>query len=663
MNCPSAAVSNKCIPAPAACFTPGCYRDGEAYLFAAAIDPGTPEASAGACCLRIYDLEDGSRTDFPLPESCRFGRMYSLRLCGLPKRFAYCYRVDGEFFGDPCARRVHPVTEGSLRLQAAMPGELEGAPRHSPLGGRYRWSDRVIFLANVRGFTMDARSGVRRRGSFAGLEEKIPYLQSLGITSLELMPVFELCERTRRQGEPAASCYAARPGEAADAPRPDLWGFGDCFYMAPRASLAMDAEHPEKEFLHLVEALHAAGIELLLEMCFPEDMAEGAVCQVLRHWLLTYGIDGVRLLGGRLPLQLIAGDPVLSDALLITEGNWLPAAGAASDRMLLAPMVPGAMKKGAQGKGSAAASARMAANTASFTHLLRCFVKGDEGVLSDFVRSFLAVPPDRGEIHCASDFSDFTLRDLVTYSRKHNEANGEDNRDGNDYSGSWNCGVEGDSRRRAVVQLRRRQMRNFLILVFLSQGTPLLTAGDERENSQNGNNNPYCQDNETGWTSWRETAGSRALLSFVQRLVRLRAAHPVFRRTEPFHFSDYRNFGFPDLSYHGIDAWKPDFSGYSHSIGILYCENYGSGDSAGKASARQPELLYLAVNMYWQEQTFGLPRLKGQRWRRILDSALENPFEAEGEPEIADGRLTVGARTIVLLRSDRSEETPSTAGV
>ncbi|WP_130836915.1 alpha-amylase family glycosyl hydrolase [Lachnoclostridium sp. Marseille-P6806] len=617
---------------PACAQSPGCFARGRGMVFAAAIAPEAAERFPGTFGLRLYDLETHTRCDIPFRDEYRTGSLYSVYIEGLcAPSTAYCFFIGGETLSDPFSCRLGVVDDASP-VPAALPGELGPRPRVSPLRGRYRWPDRVWYILNVRAFTMGSHSGVKKRGSFAGLSEKIPYLKELGVTTVELMPVFALLP-------------------SRDHDRPNLWGFGDAYLRALRPELASVPAHAETEFLALVQSFHDAGLELILQMCFSAAIPDGIIIETVRYWAARYGIDGVHLMGPRIPLEALAADPLLADLLLTADRIPAPAPSAEEPgRFVLAPTSP---PGGPRETGEAAL--HCAEYSDRFLYLVRAFVKGDDLVLSDFIRAFLDVPKGHGKLRYAATYHGFTLRDLVTYSRKHNEANGEDNRDGSDNNVSWNCGVEGNTRRKDVLALRRRQLRNFLALVLLSQGTPLLFAGDERGNSQGGNNNPYCQDNETGWTSWQENAESRALHSFCQELLWYRREHPVFRRREPFRFSDYRSVGFPDLSYHGRDAWKPDLTGSSHSVGLLYCENYGSGapdeaqNTEGSAE-RLPRLLYLAVNMYWQSSPFGLPHLKEQSWQLIIDTSREHPFLDEKE-EIGEASLTVPARSIMLLQT------------
>ena len=289
--------------------------------------------------------------------------------------------------------------------------------------------------------------------------------------------------------------------------------------------------------------------------------------------------------------------------------------------------------------------------TGGFQHLVRCFVKSDNQMLREFCKAFIEVPEKHGNVHYAANYEGFTLNDTVCYNWKHNEANGEENRDGTDENDSWNCGVEGQSSRRDVRSLRQRQLRNLMTLTILSQGTPLIYAGDERCNSQDGNNNPYCQDNETGWTSWKETSASGKQYDFTKKIIAFRKAHSIFRMRHPFRMSDYKVYGYPDVSFHGADAWKPDFGGYSHTVGILFNEKYAEESPADA-------LIYLAVNMHWHAQMLAVPApWDGFVWRVIADTAAEEDAFYQDPPVLADQHhISVRGRSICILRAVKEFE-------
>ena len=321
-------------------------------------------------------------------------------------------------------------------------------------------------------------------------------------------------------------------------------------------------------------------------------------------------------------MEALAQDPLLSHTKIFSEGFAL-------DEIYEEKAVP--------------AFRNLAEYNDGFMLDARRFLKGDEGQLTAITSRARRNPKRNGVINYMANHNGFTLTDLVTYDEKHNEANGEANRDGTDVNYSWNCGEEGPSRKKRLLKLRSRQLRNAFVILLLSQGTPLIYAGDERGNSQSGNNNAWCQDNELSWIPWKTGKTETALLEFVKGLIAFRKAHPVFHQDRELQMTDYLSCGYPDVSYHGRQAWFGDFENYSRSVGILYAGDYVEDD-----------FFYVAYNMHWMPHEFALPGLPADRkWRIALDTGLEGTegIFQEGEEEILEEqrKVTVPERTILVL--------------
>ena len=296
-----------------------------------------------------------------------------------------------------------------------------------------------------------------------------------------------------------------------------------------------------------------------------------------------------------------------------------------------------------------------------FLYCMRHLLKGDENMIQEFQYRNKWIPKKSGSISYLADQDGFTMMDLVSYDEKHNEANREENRDGREYNCSWNCGAEGPSRKKTVRDLRMRQMKNAFLLLLLGQGTPLIYQGDEFGNSQSGNNNAWCQDNEIGWVDWKALRSNRELFAFVKEAIRIRKEHKILHMEEELKGSDYKAFGYPDVSYHSSMAWYAPCEPSQRHMGILYC-----GDYAGEKG----QLLFAAYNLYWTKYKFALPKLpKGVSWSILLGSgeeivlkkeAMEEPAGKEEKEEKAEqaGRkentekkdyVEIPPRTIALL--------------
>lgn len=672
-------VANSYHVVPSSSVVPGVVREPDGIRFTVVIRRGTRMREQKEPCLILIRTDLQTAVTIPLTEQYRIGDLYSCKVIGLSAgHLAYCYKIGEYYFNDPCASSLGaPGNSFFKESRLSTISETLSETGVSPLRGKYGNADRFVYLLHVRGFTMAHGSGVSRshRGTFAGVTDKIPYLKELGVTTVELMPICELTTGKSGAGRGYQSpfCLPVKRDETADndsqnsfqkssgvdsltpesSARVNYWGFGSAYYYAPAYRLTVPGTCPSREYLTMIEALHRAGMEVVQQFWFPHGISATAVTEVSRYYVRHFGIDGIHVIGADIPLAQLTKDAILADTQIYSDH-----AAEARNKDMSAENYVLSMQLSPDCRGSATASAGNLMQTGEdYLYLVRRFVKADDLVLSDFIAQFLHVPEGIGELRFAANYRGLTLADTVTYSRKHNEGNGEDNRDGTDNNASWNCGVEGPSRKKEVQQLRKRLIRNMLTLVLLSQGTPMLMAGDERGNSQMGNNNPYCQDNEIGWTDWKNTRESQHLLAFTRQLSAFRRTHPVFRKTEPFRFTDYRALGYPDLSYHGRDAWKADFSGYSHSIGLLFCEDYEEAQTEQALRTGRRHLLYLALNMYWQEMTFGLPNLPaGECWYRIMDTSREDPFLPDAEKEPNLHQVTVKARTIVILTNRSSEK-------
>lgn len=269
---------------------------------------------------------------------------------------------------------------------------------------------------------------------------------------------------------------------------------------------------------------------------------------------------------------------------------------------------------------------------------MRSFLKGDDGQNGGAAYYTHRNPAETAVINYMAGTNGYTLADMVAYQEKHNEANGENNRDGEDYDCSWNCGVEGSSRKKDVTELRRKQLRNAALMLFLSQGTPLLQAGDECLNTQLGNNNAYCQDNEIGWVNWKLTKAGKEYQKFIKDCIDFRKAHSVFCHAKPLAGKDLMGCGLPDISWHGLEPWKPQFEDSCHELAVMYC-----GEYAKKADGSRDDDILVICNMYWEPQIFGLPKpSKGRRWHLAVDT---------GRRELAD---LAPADQEILLKEQRN---------
>ena len=657
--------------------------------------------------------EDGTETRMDLPEqtalcwhgyvpNVRPGQRYGFRVHGPYDPNHGLRSNSAKLLLDPYAKAI----EGNVRWNRAIfpyplgDPDLDQAPDHTDSGPfvpksivvdpwfiwdddrrlRVPWHETVIYEVHVKGFTRRHPSiPPDLRGTYAGLAspEAIEHFKDLGITAIELLPVHQfvhdhlLVERGLR----------------------NYWGYNSIGYLAPHNEYSSSGQRGEQvqEFKRMVKTLHAAGIEVILDVVY-NHTAEGnhlgpmlsfrgidnaayyrlmdeprfyrdytgtgnslnmrhphvlqLIMDSLRYWVLDMHVDGFRFdLAATLARELhdvdrlsaffdlVQQDPVLSQVKLIAE--------------------PWDVGEGGYQVGNF--PVLWSEWNGKYRDTVRDFWRGEAAALADFGFRFTGSSDlyqadgrrPYASVNFVTSHDGFTLGDLVSYNEKHNDANGEDNQDGESYNRSWNCGVEGSTGDPDVRALRDRQKRNFLATLLLSQGVPMILGGDELGRTQCGNNNAYCQDNEMSWFDWERLDGD--LMGFLTRLIRLRRDHPVFRRRRFFQgvqimseeLTDIAWFR-PDGGQMGADDWR---NGYARSLGVFL-----NGDEIATPDARGRRLhddtFFLLLNAHDQGLRFTLPRGPyGRRWMRILDTADPLPrFYRAG------GQVPVTGRSLALLR-------------
>ena len=604
------------------------------------------------CGVVLYDKE-GNCYRFPFQKEGRRGNLYGLKIEGegLNNCF-YNYYLGDRIVTDPYAWEIQGLEAW---------GEKRGRKTRGFLGKRdFDWqgdeplmiplNESIFYGLNVRSFTMHKSSGVRNKGTFEGVAEKIPYFRELGITALELMPCYEYDECMEEQKKPAIlPLSAAEPlkensrkeealeDQEGEKPiRLNCWGFQEGFYFAPKAAYSA-GRSPVTSFKRLVRKLHQNGIEVIMQFYFPPQIGQMYMLEVIKYWVMEYHIDGVRLNGFHIPLRLIAEDAVLKNTKIwcsYVPGEELP--------VILNPSFK-----------------NFVTDNGNFRYDMRRFLKGDEGLINQALYYQRRNPKEHGVVNYMADYDGFSLYDSVCYERKHKEANGEDNRDGAEVNETWNCGAEGESRKKGIDQLRQRQIKNALSFVLLSQGVPFLFGGDEFACSRFGNNNSYCQDNETGWVKWRKTGFAKEILAYTKFLIRLRKSNGILHMKEELLVMDSIGCGYPDISYHGIEAWRPDLSYLSRIVGVLLC---------GKYSPEKGESFYIACNMHWESHELALPKLsKSKKWTKIADTFqpvgdfAEGPKESGAESGSGEERgFSINSRSIAIFRTVNVKGKPRT---
>ena len=594
----------------------------------------------------------------PFPETYKIGDVYSMIVFGLKiKNLEYAYRVDGPYHPkkgmiynknkillDPYAKAVAgqriwgETQKGPYRARIVEDTFDWGNSHHSTK----KMSDLVIYERHVRGFTQHESSGVTNRGTFRGLQEKIPYLKKLGVNAVELMPIFEFDETMGIREHNGKKLG-------------DYWGYNTVSFFAPNTSYNATDEYNQegKELKSLIRELHDNGIEVILDVVF-NHTAEGneqgptfsfkgldnkiyylltpdghyynfsgcgntlncnhpivqqMILECLRYWTINYRIDGFRfdlasILGRNEDgspmnnpplLRTLAYDPVLSNVKLIAEA-W--DAG------------------GMYQVGKFPASKRWAEWNGRYRDVIRGYLKGENWEAWSAAWSICGSGDLYGgfDVEYKGDYAGydscinfltchdgFTLYDLYSYNEKHNEENGWNNTDGANDNRSWNCGAEGETDDPQVLALRFRMMRNAAAVLFCSRGTPMFLAGDEFGNTQFGNNNSYCQDNEISWLDWGLLEKNRELFEFFQYMIAFRHAHPAIRRHLPQAVC-----GMGPMNSHDVDGEKTELPPDTRTFAVSFA---GYDVRKGK-----DDVVYIALNTYWENVRITLPYVPNGAW-------------------------------------------------
>jgi len=694
-------------------------RYGHALPYGASHVPGGVNFSifsshATSCTLVLFRKGEAQPfAEIPFPPECKIGDVYAMIVYDLDyEELEYGFRMEGpsdpkaghlfdpkKVLLDPYAREIggrdvwlaSPPADEIYPHRARMPYEDFDWGHDRPVNLPVQ--DLVIYEMHVRGFTRHPSSGVRHPGTYEGLIEKIPYLQSIGVNCVELMPVFEFDEWENKRVNPLTGTQLC-----------NYWGYSTVGFYAPKSGYADSGHHGTQvsEFKTMIKAFHAAGISVILDVVFnhtaegdqrgptisfrgidnqtyymlnpdgsyanytgcgttlnchhPVVRSFGLDC--LHYWVSEFHIDGFRFdlasvlgrdrnghpLSNPPLLEALALDPILAGCDLIAEA-W--DAG------------------GLYQVGNFPSYGRWMEWNGHYRDAARRFLKGDPGVAGEMVQGILGSPnlyapsgrKPTASVNFLTCHDGFTLRDLYTYNGKHNLANGEENRDGANDNYCWNSGVEGETDDPVVNRLRHRLQRNAMALLFLSQGVPMLSMGDELGRTQNGNNNAYCHDDEWNWLDWTpEQENDRAgggLKRFVAQMADFRRRHSQLRRSEYFTGIDTQRCGYPDIGWHGVNPREPDWSSESRSLAFMI-----AGDMSSTFGP-EGDFIYVAFNMWHEPLTFGLPKLPiGMHWRSVIDTGEESPddFLEPGAEKLLEDQsaVTLQDRSVIVLIGNRA---------
>ncbi len=543
--------------------------------------------------------------------------------------------------------------------------------------------DLVIYEMHVRSFTAHPSAKVKHGGTFTGIAEKIPYFKELGVNCLELMPIYEFDEFQNSRPNPKTGSLLM-----------NYWGYSPIGFFALKAGYAVagktkDGTLVANEFKALVKELHRNGIEVILDLLFghtaeadeygatisyrgidnpiyymltPEGyyynfskagntlnssnpIVREMVLEALRYWVSEYHVDGFRfdlssilghkpdggLINNPSILEALAIDPILSQCKLIA-GGWNDGGLSKIDAFM--------------GYG------RWAEWNGNSRDTIRRFLQGERGqawAMGQVIQGSPNLYTGRGtmtSINFVTCHDGFTLADLVSYSRKHNEVNNENNNDGISDNYSLNCGWEGQTDSIAINTLRRQQMKNAIAMLLVSQGVPMILMGDEVGRTQRGNNNSYCQDNELNWLNWTFLETNKDLFRFFKNCLAFRHAHPVLRNKDRFQNYDYMGSGYADITWHGTQAWHIDWSGTV--MAFMLCGKHAKGGTV------TDNYVYVAMNMHWDALSYEIPILPPElKWHLFVNTSVAPPhdiYESGSEPPLKEQHFfLVGGHSVVIL--------------
>ena len=583
------------------------------------------ESDSDNCGIILKNKKSKNITRIPLSHEYRNGNVFSVIIKDIEyDKYLYKFYSDEKEFADPYSYTLvgnekFGLKKDNYEIYSSIV-KLDDFNKDEKPGISFENS--IFYLLHVRGFTAHSSSKVENKGTFKGILEKLDYLKDLGITTLELMPCYEFEEFEKISKD---NSFMVEPTDYKAENKVNYWGYKEGFYFAPKASYCATNE-PVKEFKDFVKTLHKNGIEVVLQFYFPDKVKQHKIYEVLKFWLLNYNVDGFHLKGNKIPFSFIANDPLFGDTKLLYD--YIP-----ENEIYEAAFVP--------------TKRNLSSYSDAFMYQMRKVLKGDEGTLKDLVYYTKNYPEKSACVNFITNYYGFTLNDLVSYDRKHNEDNGEKNVDGCDYNFSWNCGIEGKTKKSLVMKLRKKMMKDALFLVFSSKGTPLILAGDEICNTQNGNNNPYCQDNAVSYINWNLTAEASEMLEYTKKLIALRKSDLNAVLNREFSMLDRAHIGYPDLSYHSDEAWKADLATYNRHLGIMY-SNLDKGNVT---------LYYLAYNFYWKEITFSLPFLPvSAKWDVVFSTGDVKEKEEEKEETKQGMKFELESRSCAVFKVTFSKD-------
>ena len=631
--------------------------------------------------------------EIQFPEEFKLGSVFTMFVHDLDyENIEYCYKLDGPFdpskglWFDKNRALLDPYAKSISGRSIWKQKDYDDVYEYRSLiyNKEFNWEedvllkipmeDLIIYEMSIRDFTSHHSSGVKNPGTYDAVNEKIDYLKKLGINCIEIMPIFEYDELENSRISPITHQLLS-----------NCWGYSPISFFAPKMSLGANKDNHINELKNLIKNLHKNGIEVIFDVVY-NHTAEGnehgkimslkgidnniyymltpegyyynfsgcgntlncndpivinLILESLRYWVSEFHVDGFRfdlasILGRNNigypmcnpPLiEAMACDPVLSNCKLIAEA-W--DAG------------------GLYQVGSFPSVKRWSEWNGKFRDDARKFLKGDEG-LTGVIAQRVQGSPDlywwkdlgiNSSINFITCHDGFSLRDLWSYTNKRNYINGESNTDGCNDNNSWNCDVEGETENITVIKMRKKLVKNSLVLLMMSRGTPMIYSGDEMYHTKQGNNNCYCQDNEISWLDWDKLEQYGDIFNFFKKLIDFRKQHPIIRKNNSFNVKVYEDNSYPEISWHGVKAWQPDFSYNSRTLAFLYHDK------------EKEDYIYTILNSHWETHNFELPILPNElKWHMFVNTDDYISANEVGDEKVLQDQnnILVAPRSSIIL--------------
>lgn len=678
------------------------YRIGKVLPYGATIVPNGVNFSvfsknASSCeLLLFYKGEKEPYAIIPFPSEFKIGDVFSMVVFDIDyENIEYGYKMDGKYnpkegywfnkekiLLDPYAKSIsgrsvwgdEPDWNNKFQHRGKVIFDDFDWQGDKPL--EIDMKDLIIYETHVRSFTKHNSSNVKYKGTFAGLIEKIPYFKELGINCVELLPIYEFDEFENSKVVNGNRLY-------------NYWGYSTVGFFAPKAGYAASGKYGMEvdEFKNLVKMFHENGIEIILDVVF-NHTAEGneygpyisyrgidnktyylltpdgyyynfsgcgntlncnnpivrnCILDCLRYWVSEYHVDGFRFDLASILSRDENGAPMASPPLLET----LAYDAILSKTKLIAEAWDAG---GLYQVGSFPSWGRWAEWNGKYRDTIRKFIKGEGQTAKEFMqrlegsKDMYYSRSSNASINFITCHDGFTLYDMVSYNEKHNLANAENNNDGTNDNNSWNCGCEGETEDENIKHLRKKQIKNAITILLLSRGIPMILSGDEFCNTQFGNNNAYCQDNEISWLDWNNLKKNEDIFIYFKKIIKFRKENPVLRN--PNFETSYNLTGYPEISWHSQHAWRVENADNTLTLGIMFAQE------KEKYNKKNTEFIYMGINMHWEMKGFELPKIPDdKKWYIFANTDMQEGMDIYDEANILienQNEILISPRSIII---------------